>query len=159
MKPVAIIVSFLFLAGTMLNAQNTIAASGGNAAGAGGSVSFTVGQIVYTTIVAGNGSVAHGVQQPYEISVITGIEKAKDIILEILIYPNPASDIIILKTGDYEGSNLSYRLYDLNGILLLTGKTDDDLTTIGVGQLKPAVYLLSIMEGNMTVKTFRIIKK
>ena len=39
---------FLFIVGlTSLQAQETIPASGGNATGAGGSVSYTVGQVVY----------------------------------------------------------------------------------------------------------------
>jgi hypothetical protein len=70
-----------------VHAQSTIPATGGNAAGNGGSVSYTVGQIVYTTVSGTNGSVAQGVQQPYEISVVTGIEN-KEINLSCSIYSN-----------------------------------------------------------------------
>ena len=67
---------------TSLQAQEAIPATGGEASGSGGSASYTVGQVVYTTNVGTNGnSVAEGVQQPYEISVVTGIPEAKDISL------------------------------------------------------------------------------
>ena len=80
-----------------LQAQEAIPATGGNGSGSGGSVSYTVGQIVYTTITGTNGSSAQGVQQPFEISVVTGIPEAKDISIEIIVYPNPAQDFIMLK--------------------------------------------------------------
>ena len=76
------IVLLLGIGLTVLQAQNTIPASGGNATGTGGSVSYTVGQIVYTKSAGSNGSSAQGVQQPYEISVPTALEEAKGISLE-----------------------------------------------------------------------------
>lgn len=45
-----------------LQAQQVVTTSGGNASGSGGSVSYTIGQIVYTTNTNSNGSVAKGVQ-------------------------------------------------------------------------------------------------
>ena len=60
---------------TAIQAQKTIPSSGGNASGTGGKISYTVGQVVYTTNKGSNGSAAQGVQQPYEISAITGILK------------------------------------------------------------------------------------
>ena len=142
-----------------LQAQTVVTAAGGNTSGGGGTVSYTVGQIVYKTISSANHSVAPDVQQPYEISVISGIEKAGNISLNIAVYPNPASDIIRLKTGDYQTSNLLYRLYDANGILLLSGKVDGDETSIAIGHLKPAAYILRITERNISIKSFSIIKR
>lgn len=85
-----------------LHAQNTISASGGNASGSGGSVSYSVGQIVYTTNTGTNGSAAQGVQQPYEISVVTANEEALDISLEMVVYPNPATDFVKLRIKNYD---------------------------------------------------------
>ena len=51
--------------------------------------------ILFTPQTRGiNGSAAQGVQQPYEISVVTAVEKALDISLEMVVYPNPATDFI-----------------------------------------------------------------
>ena len=59
---------------TGLQAQQAIPASGGNASGSGGSASYSVGQVIYSKNTGTNGSVAQGIQQPYEIMVVTGIE-------------------------------------------------------------------------------------
>ena len=60
-------------------AQEAPNASGGNGSGSGGSASYSMGQIVYTTNKGTNGSVAQGIQQPFEISVITAINEAAGI--------------------------------------------------------------------------------
>ena len=83
--------------GLIGQAQETVPATGGNASGSGGSASYSIGQMVYTTNTGTNGSVAQGVQQPYEISVITGIEEAKGISLNCSAYPNPTIEFITLK--------------------------------------------------------------
>lgn len=74
-----------------LLSQETVSAGGKEATGTGGTVSYTIGQVVYTTNTGTNGSVVQGVQQPYEISVVTGLEEAEDISLEFSIYPNPVT--------------------------------------------------------------------
>ncbi|MGD0341661.1 MAG: hypothetical protein ABSA76_08155, partial [Bacteroidales bacterium] len=81
MKHLVNLLLALWLGGNSIaiHAQSTITTSGGNASGSGGSASYTIGQVVYSTITGTNGSSAQGVQQPYEISIITGIAEAKDI--------------------------------------------------------------------------------
>jgi len=64
---------------TGLQAQESVNATGGNASGSGGSASYSVGQVAYQTHTGTNGSVSEGVQQPFEISVVTAIEEAKGI--------------------------------------------------------------------------------
>ena len=90
------IVLFLGLGLTGLQAQEAIPASGGEASGTGGTTSYSIGQVVYTINTGTNGSVAEGLQQPYEISMVTGIEQAKEINLLFSAYPNPATDLLIL---------------------------------------------------------------
>ena len=85
---------------TGLQAQTSGNATGGNASGSGGSVSYSVGQVVYTTNIGTNGSVAQGVQQPYEISVVTAIEQTKTINLLVTAYPNPATDYLTLNISN-----------------------------------------------------------
>ena len=124
MKYTKSFLGFLLIFGFSLTifAQNTIPATGGNASGSGGSVSYTVGQILNSTFSGTNGTVLQGVQQPYEISIVTGIEEAIGISLEIMAYPNPATDFIILIIKNYEVKNLSYQFYDINGSLLQDSK-------------------------------------
>ncbi|HTF21297.1 MAG TPA: T9SS type A sorting domain-containing protein [Chryseolinea sp.] len=145
--------------GLRLQAQNTIPASGGNALGSGGTASYSIGQMVYTTNTSvSNGSVTQGVQQPYGISVVTELEEAKGINLTVSTYPNPTTDYLTLSIDNFEASKLSYQLLDINGRLLETKKIDGNQTIIVTSNLMPAMYFLKVTESNGKVKTFKIIK-
>ena len=159
MKKIWLIGLLLFVPGlTVVQAQTSIPASGGNASGGGGTVSYTVGQIVYTKNNGSNGSSIQGVQQPYEISVVTGIEAAKDISLEIMVYPNPATDFVKLKIKNYEVLNLRYQLYDINARLLQDSKVEVNETNIVMSNYVSTTYFLKVTDNNKVIKTFKIIK-
>jgi len=149
---------FLGLGLTGLKAQTSVNATGGNALGSGGSASYSVGQVTYTTNTGSSGSVAQGVQQPFEISVVTAIEKAKGINLLVSAFPNPTTDYLTLEIKDFELSNLCFQLYDMNGKILQSEKITGNQTIIFMSNLFPAVYFVKIMQGNKEVKTFKIIK-
>jgi hypothetical protein len=165
-----IVLTFIFcMCGISVLAQQAVSSAGGNAAGSGGTVSYTVGQVVYTTVTGSNGYVAHGVQQPYEISVLTSLGETGNINLEWLTYPNPVSDYLKLSYKDHENSglkveNLSYQLYDMYGKLLLNNKLDGSESTISMQNFVSGTYILKVIEsqGNKSqreLKTFKIIKK
>lgn len=141
LKSVGLIILLLGVIG--LQAQEAITTSGGNASGGGGFASYSVGLILYTTYVGANVSVAQGVQQQYEISVVTEIEEAKGINLSISVYPNPTTDIINLEVGASSKlsiESLSYQLFDINGKLLLTNKFEPEQTKIDLSNFILATY-------------------
>ncbi len=148
----------LFGYGAIIQAQSTIPVTGGNASGAGGTVSYTIGQVVFTTNTGTTGSIAQGIQQPYEISVITGIEQAEDIILVYSVYPNPTSDFLTLKVENYDNGNLSYQLYDIRGILLENKKITDYETIIPMSNFVIGIYFLKVSDAGKEIKIFKIIK-
>jgi hypothetical protein len=162
MKLKSKILSILFLSFvciTVSHGQQTVPATGGNATGIGGSVSFTVGQIICTTLSGTNGTVTQGVQQPYEISVVTAIENAKGINLECAVYPNPTRGLVKLIIESIDFENLRFRLFDLNGILLQDKKVESRETEISLDNLSSSVYFLKVIKNNLEVKVFKIIKK
>jgi len=142
-----------------LHAQESVNATGGNTSGSGGSVSYSVGQVVYTSSTGTNGSMAQGVQQSYEISVVTGIEVAKSINLSVTAYPNPTTDYLTLEVKDFELSTLTFQLFNMQGKLLQTQKIKGNQTNIVISNLVPATYFVKVMQGNKEVKSFKIIKK
>ena len=158
LKLSAVLLLGLGLAG--LQAQETIPTTGGIASGSGGSVSYSVGQVIYTTNTGTSGSVAQGVQQPYEISVVTGIEEAIgiNVSVSVSVYPNPVTEFLKLKVESYKVEDLSYQLYDMNGRLLENKKITGNETSITMSNHSPAIYFLKITEANKEVKTFKIIK-
>jgi hypothetical protein len=143
---------------TGLQAQESLNTTGGNASGSGGSASYSIGQIVYTTNIGTSGSVAQGIQQPFEISTVTAIEEAKGINLSVTAYPNPTTDYLTLSIDNSEVSNLSYELYDTSGKLLQNKTITDKQTSIVISDLVPATYFVKIIQNMNEVKTFKIIK-
>lgn len=152
----AVLMLVLGLSG--LQAQESVNTTGGEVTGSGGSVSYSVGQVAYQTHTAANSSVAEGVQQPYEISVVTGIEEVKGINLSVTAFPNPTTNYLILSINEFDRSNLSYQLYDMKGKLLLNEKITGNQTSIVMSNLVPAAYLVKVSQSNNTMKTFKIIK-
>jgi hypothetical protein len=150
----------LFGLGLMMNlhAQEAIPVSGGNASGTGGSVSYTVGQLFYSIHTGTNGSVAEGVQQPYEISVVVGIEQDMDITLLCMAYPNPTADLLTLEVEHTNKEKLFFQIYDLTGKLLVSKRLVDTRTTISMAHLAPSTYILKVRNEQRVVKIFKIIK-
>lgn len=148
---------------TGLQAQEVIPATGGNALGVGGTMSYSVGQVFYTINRGTNGSVAQGVQQPFEISVVTGLEEAKGITLQCSVYPNPATDFLILKMEGDVKSQYFASLYDINGKLLENRNINGNEASIDMRNLATATYFLKVVKVNpafsrQEIKTFKIIK-
>lgn len=158
-KKIKLMVLFILGFGlTGLQAQEAVTGSGGEASGSGGTVSFSVGQVVYTTNNGVGGSVAQGVQQPYEISVITAIDQNMEINLACSAFPNPTADYLILKVDQVENQNLSYTLYDIHGKALQDSQIKNMETKISMVNFSPSTYFLKVTNNKKEVKTFKIIK-
>jgi len=139
-------------------AQEAIPASGGNVSGSGGSVSYSVGQVVYNTDTGTNGSVAQGVQQPFEISVVNGLQEAKGITLICSVFPNPTTNYLMLNVNNFKTADLTYQLYDFNGKLIENKKIKSNETSIIMSNLAFGTYFLKVADNNKELKTFKIVK-
>ena len=158
MKRKKVKLSVLFLGlGLTAQAQQATTATGGNASGSGGTVAYSVGQIVYTTNIGTTGSEAQGVQQPYEISIVLGIDN-HSINLELSAYPNPTTNNLTLNVGKVELSTLNFQLYDISGKLIESRKIISSTETIGMANLPSTTYFLKVSNNNNEVKIFKIIK-
>tara|TARA_B100000780_G_scaffold264553_1_gene219297 strand:- start:765 stop:1244 length:480 start_codon:yes stop_codon:yes gene_type:complete len=158
MKHKKIKLSILLLCfGGALNAQSANTASGGEATGTGGSVSYSIGQIAYTSNTSDNGTVSQGVQQPYEIYTVGIQETALEITLSV--FPNPTVNDLTLQIGNYNNEELSYQLYDMQGRLLNTGKVTETLTPIETAQLPSSTYFINVVDQkSKKIQTFKVIK-
>jgi len=148
----------IFLLGSFkLQAQNNTVSGGGQASGTGGSVSYTVGQIAYAALTGTNGSLIQGVQQPYEISIVTSLE---DLAIDIKaqVYPNPTTDQLVLSVGTEEYKNLRYLLVDLQGKVIKTDRIINSNSTLDVSKLSNGTYFLRVLSNNKPIKTFQVIK-
>ena len=164
MKKLIVLLLSIMLAGpamTYMQAQQlhaSVNAAGGNATGTGGSASYSVGQVFFTTVSSTTNSVSEGVQQPFEISVFTGVKDIKAIDLSYAVYPNPTRGKLTLKIDNFEPNAFTYQLNDVNGKLLRSEKLTEKETAIDMSELKSAPYFLKVTNSKKEVKTFKIIK-
>ena len=141
-----------------LQAQRNTLSAGGSLVGAGGSVSFSVGQIDHLVLTGTTGSVHQGLQQPYVIDITSGYEEST-FALSYGVFPNPAADHLWLSIAGDTSKDLSYRLVDERGRILDSGDITTDMTSIPVYDLAMAVYILEVHNAQEVVKTFRIVKQ
>ena len=139
-------------------AQESITAAGGDGTGSGGSAAYTVGQILYSSSSGASGEVFQGVQLPYEISVISGVDRFEDLDWIISTYPNPVTDLLTLKVESLDGSELTFRLFNNEGKMVSSDKLLDSETDIDMSNLAPGTYFLQVFMEKDAVKTFKIIK-
>lgn len=156
-KPCRYIILLLLFCVNINYAQTSVNSSGKTIKNESGSVSYSVGQVAYQPITQGNGSVSPGVQQPYEISEITGIPIYESV--QVSMYPNPTSDYLYIEIPeDLENKKLGYELYSSKGDLL---QKDEDLSQkseLHLGTYIEGTYFLKITENQQFVKTFKIVK-
>ena len=146
------------LAITQINAQESVLSSGGNSSGSSGNVSYSVGQIFYKTVDGTTAYLSQGVEQPFEIQIVLGQDNF-NVNLELLVYPNPTTDIIYLKINESTFESIQYQLFDINGRLVENNKVSENSTIIQMGKYPDAIYLLKVIENNKEIKTFKIIKR
>ena len=156
-KSLLIIGCSLVFAVKTSNAQQAAVAAGGNTSGSGGYVSYSVGQIDFTTNTGPNGYVNQGVQQTYEIEVILGLEDFQ-INLDLQVYPNPTTSNLMLNVGQHELTNLEFQVLDMLGKVIENKKITSSIETIEMDNLPDATYFLTVKYNEQSIKTFKIIK-
>jgi hypothetical protein len=148
----------VLLATQLVCSQEAIPVSAGEASGSGGSVSYTVGQVFYTTNTAATGSVSQGVQHPFDFQTLSNPELTT-VKVTAVTYPNPTSDYVILKISDSALDNLSYTLFDVTGKAISNGTITNGDTQISMQQFAIGIYILKVNRHRQELKTIKIIKK
>ncbi|MEX2595354.1 MAG: T9SS type A sorting domain-containing protein [Salibacteraceae bacterium] len=143
--------------GMTAQAQQATTTSGGDASGSGGTVAYSVGQIVYTTYTDASGKVSQGVQQPYEIFTVGINEPILNISLSV--FPNPTADNLTLLISEYNNEKLSYQFFDMQGRMLFQDRIVGTQTQINATELPSATYFINIVnQESNTIQSFKIIK-
>lgn len=165
-KQVLSVIFLLAIGLTSINAQEALIASGGNASGSGGTASYSIGQVVYTNNTGAGGLVSQGVQQPYEIFIVSGVEE-QGINLSYIVYPNPTTENVVLSIDASSSvetqsfASLQYILSDINGKRISQQSITGNRTIIPIEQFPVGTYFVTIIEKTQPtqLKTFKIIKK
>ena len=157
-KSLAVLFLFCGLGISPVFSQETISAAGGDASGAGGSSSYTVGQVAYTTATGTNGSSAQGVQHAYEIYSTVNLDESLLVQLEISAFPNPTVDFLNVSIQGDLTQDLSFQLIDNLGRLITSDSILNHEAQIEMSDLPAGNYFLNISSKSGLIKTFKIIK-
>ena len=157
-KTIFLVIVTAYLTWTNIGqAQESINASGGDAIGNGGSVAYSVGQVLYTTNVGSNGSMSQGVQHAFEIYTV-GI-KEQLLNISLTAYPNPTTGNLILEVGDLNLEKLSIQLVDMQGKHITNEQILAEQTDINMNGLPASTYFINVInQENTTIQSFKIIK-
>ena len=166
-KTIGAFLSFFLLGILCGYGQSNILASGGEATGSGGAVSYSVGQIDYRVVSDTGGSISQGVQQVFEIEELPLLLPSapisetmeKEIVpMEMALFPNPASTHIVLSMNMDPSKGDMYQLFDVHGRLLKSEFLVSRSQTIRMERLEAATYFLHIRRNNSPIKSYKIIK-
>jgi hypothetical protein len=151
------LIFLLLFRASLLQAQESVNTSGGDATGSGGSTAYSIGQVVYTTQSGTSGTEAQGVQQPYEIF---SLGNNTELNISLLVYPNPTLENLIIQINNFNNDILKFEVCDVQGKLLLDSQITEQKTTINMSNFAAATYFLNVVnQKNKKVKSFKIIKK
>lgn len=146
----------LFLAGSVVSAQEVVSSNGDSKSAAGVEVSWTVGEAVTETFISPSNVLTQGFHQTK--LTITAIGEVLFPGLEIKVYPNPTPDIITIHFNDYiEGAR--YYLYDLSGKILENKLIHSADSEINMDKFASGQYILKLTtESKQPIQTFKIVK-
>ena len=99
----------------------------------------------------------HNIHVDFELSI--GLSDTPDNSLIVELYPNPAHDQITIKVQDNAAikQNLSYKLFNLTGIILTEGFIKGNTQILNVSTLPVGVYPIIIYQNQIPAKVMKVV--
>jgi hypothetical protein len=161
MKCYIILYLFLISSGSIAAQSVTSSAGGDIQSSNGSSISYTLGQIAYTTISNADRSFAEGVQQSYSLHV-SPIDTGGDtdgVSINCSVFPNPTSNNVTINIKNADPTSFQYLLYTSNRKLIKQEKIQSSSTVVSMVDLPTGAYLLTISSSKKNLmRIFKIIK-
>jgi hypothetical protein len=150
----ALILSICCL-GMMAQALEVVSASGASFKQSSGYISYTIGEILTTTLTGTGNIVNQGFHQ-------TGLPKSWPSSVDISpdfqmsVFPNPVRDLLVMQVELLQ--DMQYTLHDVTGVLIERGLVLQERTEIDFSTLSPAIYILRVFDNNQQIRIFQIVK-
>ncbi len=143
------------LIGTGLFSQAIVDVAGGQASGSSGKLDYSIGQTVYTNFSSSAGKLNEGVQQTYEIIILSN--ESLDDGDQATVFPNPASESVVVKMKN-PGDADRFELLNANGKVVRTEKITATETTLNIQNYSEPLFFLRVYDNTKKCKTFKLIK-
>ena len=145
---------FSLLSALAFKAQEVTSTQGDSYSNTSGKIDFTIGEVITNTGTDGINDLTQGFHQTNWnfVSIEDHVPS-----YEGIIFPNPTSEILTIKTKTFE--NVNYSLYDAQGKCVIQDKLSSAQTPIQVSHLAPGAYTLTLNNDTLNLKTFQLIKQ
>ncbi|MBN2682500.1 MAG: T9SS type A sorting domain-containing protein [Bacteroidales bacterium] len=146
MKQIVITILIFFIFNGLSLSQEIVSCGGGSYYQETMSLHFTLGEPVTETFTAENNKITQGFHQSFNfVSSVEKIEKCNSLI----IFPNPADDIVYFNFGENFESNFTLNINDITGNVLLVKKIKtqgaNSTTSLDISFLPPGLYFIEIL--------------
>ena len=148
------LIFFLLFTNFCVVGQEVITNQGGTYVHSNGIIDFTIGEVIIETGTNGTLDITQGFHQTYWN--IVKIEE-HDSNYQALVFPNPTSEILNIRTNNFE--NITYSLYDAQKKLIIRNILSSNETLVLVNHLEQGNYFLILNNRNNILKTFHLIKQ
>jgi hypothetical protein len=156
-----LITLLLIIVGQQSVAQQGTVATGKDSTTAGGSISYSIGQIDYITAGGVTGQFAQGVQQSYEFMTLSGRDSIVIVVSDpIYVYPNPTRDRTTLRVQSGDPTTMRFLIHDYFGKKILEQRMTARETVVSLAGFANAMYFISIIDTKTgrTIQTVKLIK-
>jgi hypothetical protein len=141
-----------------VTAQEVVASSGSSGIITGYKVDWTLGEPVIETFTGSANILTQGMHQTNLL--VTGVQELTIPGLEVRVYPNPVSDMLMIEVIQTGNDLFRYELFDVTGRKLVLKKMNSNIEEIDMSSYVSGVYLLHVLKHNSEhVKVCKIIKK
>ena len=153
MKKKAFIAFSLLVGSITAFGQEVVASQGDTYSNGSGSIDFTIGEVVISTVSDATNEITQGFHQTMWDFV--GLEDF-DANFAVSIFPNPAQDVLTIQATAFE--DVTFILTDAAGRIVMRDILTGELTPLDVASFEAGTYNLSLEKASRTLKTFRLIK-
>lgn len=135
--------------------QQATAASGGSFQGTQGSLDWTIGESITTSLMNTNNALTQGFQQP-SIKITQSVTDEIGV-HGIAVYPNPTADAVYVDIAKTGGESASYSLYDSQGKLIESHSINGSQNAISLACFSAGTYILQVKNSDQK-SSFIILK-
>jgi len=129
-----------------------VSASGASFQNSSGYISYSIGELITTTLTSPSTVLTQGFHQTrYRTVPVINLSA-----IQMAVFPNPVEDLLFLQVDEPQG--FDYQLYDIRGGLLERGQVLDERTEIDFSARAPAIYILRVSKQKEEVRLFQIVK-
>jgi len=160
MKFIKLFLSFgfiLFFTSAVTLGQSNTVTSGGATTSSNGSISYSIGQIDYSSNLSFKGDINEGIQHPFEIFTVS-VNQVLGGNTEFKVFPNPTSGELVLATKNRGNLKFLYQIFDSNGHELNSKNVVKHETVIHMGSFSSGTYFLNVYQNGKQVSVFKILK-